>query len=69
MAEHEKFKRHASRVKASSGSRGLREMFSPRERKDEEKMRVNLEVDVAVSWHCSTTSADHLGEILGKNGK
>ena len=69
LTEHEKSKGHESRVKAASGSRGLREMFSPQERKDEEKKRVELELAVAMSCHCSTASVDHLGEIIRRNGK
>lgn len=37
LTEHEKSKGHVSRVKAASGSRALREMFSPRGRENEEK--------------------------------
>lgn len=69
LTEHEKSKGHVSRVKAASGSRGLPEMFSPRGRENEEKKRVELELAVAVSCHCSTSSVDHLGELMRKNGK
>lgn len=69
LAEHEKSKGHASRVKAASGSRGLREMFSPQERKEEEKKRVELELAVAISCHCSMANVDHIGEIIRRNGR
>lgn len=69
LTEHEKSKGHANRVKAASGSRGLREMFSPQERKEEEKKRVELELAVAISCHCSTANVDHLGEIIRRNGR
>ncbi|KAK4323812.1 hypothetical protein Pmani_005513 [Petrolisthes manimaculis] len=44
-------------------------MFSPIRREDEEKKRVELELAVAVSCHSSTSSVDHLGEFMRKNGK
>ncbi|XP_042238501.1 phosphonoacetaldehyde hydrolase-like isoform X2 [Homarus americanus] len=69
LADHEKSKRHSSRVGVSCVNRALPVMTAPRKRDSENKKRVKLEKAVALSCHCSTASVDHLGEMMEKNDK
>ena len=72
IAEHEKTKGHESRVAASSHCRALPFAVVSKgnsNRDLETTKRTEIELAATIACHCSTSTVDHLGEFMRKNGK
>ena len=64
LTDHEKSKAHTNRV--SSAKNTVPMPFKRTQRPEEKTQKLEIELAVAISCHCSTLSVDHLGEFMKK---
>ena len=67
LADHEKSKGHSNRVNSAKNTMQI--SFTRTKIAEEKTKKLEIELAVAISCHCSTLAVDHLGEFMQKNGK